>query len=86
MVNIVDLRRGQVWGADSEAGEVIRIQCETGYLWLTKEGDRVDFLIPTGTFQSLQGPGKIVVEALVDSRLQIQRRHRMSEADNQSAA
>lgn len=39
----------------------------TGHLWLTREGDSTDYIVPPGeSFRTAQG-GRVIVEALEDS-------------------
>lgn len=57
----VDLRRNAVMSVSTS------VSCQRGLLWVTRAGDRNDYLLRPG--ERLEGPGRLVVQALRDSEM-----------------
>ncbi|MBX9633267.1 MAG: DUF2917 domain-containing protein [Burkholderiales bacterium] len=58
----------QLRGADG-----IEIRCGDGQLWLTEAGDPVDYFLEGGASHRVRTHGVVVIEALNDTTLEIER-------------
>ncbi len=47
------------------------ILCLQGAIWITQDGDLRDHVIEAGEMFLISQPGKVIVQALADARLQI---------------
>ena len=66
----VELRAGKFLRVDGD----IRwraIVCREGRIWITQDGDVQDHVITTGEMFLVSQPGKVIAEALVDTRISI---------------
>ena len=61
------LRRGQVISFDLSKAESWKITLRSGQVWITMEGDPTDHVLNSGEVRHFQNPGRLVVEALVES-------------------
>ena len=50
----------------------LRLACSEGSVWLTREGDLEDHVVKAGEEFQVEGPGRVVVQALRAARLRIQ--------------
>lgn len=66
----VTLEQGSLWSYQSH-GESLRLTCDEGALWLTREGDPVDHMLSPGEALLVDGPGRVVVQALRPARMSL---------------
>jgi hypothetical protein len=66
----VELRAGKFWRADGDS-RWRAILCLEGIIWITQDGDVQDHVITTGEMFLVSQPGKVIMQALVDSRIEI---------------
>ena len=52
-----------------DGGRVVRLVCDHGQVWVTQAGDERDVILSPGASFTSAGTGKIVVQALVPSRI-----------------
>lgn len=57
---------GQVFSRLLEASEILRFRVISGNLWVTMEGSREDHLLSSGDTFAIEGPGRLVAEAIED--------------------
>jgi len=60
---ILKLPEGTILGIDLVRQEC-RVQCRAGMIWITRTGDRRDYMIEAGDEYTWKGTGKIVIEAV----------------------
>lgn len=53
------------------ARQEITVECRAGSLWLTKTGDRRDYVLNQGEKCLLSGSGKVVIEAVYKAFLEV---------------
>lgn len=58
------LAAGDTHSVIGERGSVVR--CHAGLIWVTREGDPLDHVVPAGARFCAGGPGRIVVSAVSD--------------------
>ena len=64
------LHAGEIWSSPDRPGQM-RIRCLEGEVWITQTFDARDTIVHAGeTFQS-HASGKIVAQALSDSRVEV---------------
>lgn len=51
-----------------EAGKGLRVQCLTGTLWLTQDGDPRDIVLEAGDGATIEHDGLSIVSALSDAQ------------------
>jgi hypothetical protein len=66
------LRDGELWSADGLTG-ALQVRCVSGNVWLTQEGRAEDIVIGPGGMCVVPGYGKVVVQALDDAVVRIER-------------
>ena len=64
----VALTRNEVLPVPADA---LRLICLSGEIWLTREGDGKDYILPAGRSFALAGSVRPTVQALADSRLRL---------------
>jgi hypothetical protein len=64
------VRAGKVWSADGD-NCWRAILCREGVVWITQDQDVQDYVITAGEMFLISQPGKVVAQALVDSRIEI---------------
>ena len=62
----IALRHGETRRIDGGRG--LRVQCLTGTVWLTQDGDRRDIVLEAGDGASIERDGLSIVTALSDAR------------------
>ncbi len=68
--NIQILNKNDVFGLKgSRAGQMI--SCLDGVIWITQQGDGLDWIVSAGEKFQTRLPGKVVVVALKDSRIKV---------------
>jgi hypothetical protein len=65
----VKLGRGQVWASDEPAGRIVT--CLFGSTWVTREGDADDFVLEPLMRVTLPRSGRVVVEGLEASVIEV---------------
>jgi hypothetical protein len=65
----VKLGRGQVWASDEPAGRIVT--CLFGSAWVTREGDADDFVLEPLMRVTLPRSGRVVVEGLEASVIEV---------------
>ncbi|MCD6023490.1 MAG: hypothetical protein K0Q91_406 [Fibrobacteria bacterium] len=68
------LGQGGLDRLDLSRGSDARIACVRGRLWITREGDREDYLLRAGETDIFEGRGRVVLEALEEAAFTIERR------------
>lgn len=53
--------------------EGIEVRCDGGHLWLTEAGDPIDYFLERGASHRVRTHGVVVIEALSDAALTIER-------------
>ena len=66
MLPSIALRHGATHRIDD--GQGLRVQCLTGTLWLTQDGDRRDVVLEAGDGATIERSGLSIVTALSDAR------------------
>lgn len=56
----------------NEAQPKMAIECKSGVIWVTHTGDRKDYVLPAGRSCKTHGNGNLVIEAIADSRVDIE--------------
>jgi nicotinic acid mononucleotide adenylyltransferase len=64
------LEQGSLWSYQAH-GERLRLSCDEGSVWLTREGDPVDHVLASGKALQVEGHGRVVVQALRPARLRL---------------
>jgi hypothetical protein len=59
-----DLNRSTFWRLELAYAEFVYIKCEIGRVWVTRSGDRKDYILREADEIWLQGPGTILAEGL----------------------
>ena len=67
---VVELRAGQLWRADGN-NCWRAIMCREGVIWITQNGDVQDHVITAGEMFLVSQPGKVIVQALIDARMEV---------------
>ncbi len=68
--SIQTLNKNDVFGLKgSRAGQLIN--CLDGEIWITQQGDGFDWILSAGEKFHTRLPGKVVAEALKDSRIKV---------------
>ena len=68
--SIQTLNKNDVFGLKGfRAGQMI--SCLDGVIWITQQGDGFDWILSAGEKFHTRLPGKVVVEALKDSRIKV---------------
>jgi hypothetical protein len=67
---VVELCAGQLWQADGN-NCWRAIMCQEGVIWITQNGDVQDHVITAGEMFLVSQPGKVIAQALVNSRMTI---------------
>ena len=62
----IALHHGEAHRIDDGRG--LRVQCLTGTVWLTQDGDRRDIVLEAGDGASIERDGLSIVTALSDAR------------------
>lgn len=62
----LDLERHELLVIDDARGHLVT--CESGELWLTQDGDRLDIILPAGHAWLVDRTGPLVLSALARSR------------------
>jgi hypothetical protein len=60
------LVKGRIRRVRAEPGQ--RVECLSGWLWITQDGDRRDIVLGSGDGFEFDRPGNALVSALDDSR------------------
>ena len=55
-----------------ETGHRMAIECKTGVIWVTHTGENQDYMLRAGKRYISNAKGKIIVEAIDESRLDIE--------------
>jgi hypothetical protein len=66
----LELARGQLWSHDLRGKT--RLSCESGILWLTRNGDARDYLLRAGESIELCGDTHVVAQALRNATARIE--------------
>jgi hypothetical protein len=66
----VSLHAGEVWSSSDRPGKM-RIRCLEGEVWITQTFDARDTVVHAGETFRASRLGKIVAQALVDSRVEV---------------
>jgi hypothetical protein len=66
----VVLPAGSLWRPDGYARWRV-IVCLQGRLWITQERDPRDYVLVAGEFFVVNQPGSVLVQAMVDARMQV---------------
>ena len=69
----ITLRHGEAHRI--EAGKGLLVQCLTGTLWLTQEGDPRDIVLKPGEEATIERDGLSLVSALSDAQFVLLSRH-----------
>ncbi|ATB27380.1 EamA family transporter [Melittangium boletus] len=64
----LSLEQGGLWTHPLRL-EGLRLSCRAGLVWLTREGDREDHVLKPGQALQVEGPGRVVVQALRPAHL-----------------
>jgi len=64
----LSLEQGGLWTHPLRL-EGLRLSCREGLVWLTREGDREDHVLKPGEALQVEGPGRVVVQALRPAHL-----------------
>ena len=75
---LVGLPSGALWSHSVHADGLV-LTCHEGWLWLTREGDAKDYVLTAGTCVRLDRPGRVVVQALRNTRFSLGRQEPGSE-------
>ena len=67
----IELQREGLMNLRAPKGSTI--ECETGLVWVTQEGEPDDYWLPAGQSLVLPRSGRIVIEAAQSSRITLQR-------------
>ncbi len=67
---VLDLLKGAMMSVELDRRERL-VRCIEGRVWITSEGDPRDYVLNPGRTASFRGPGKMVVEAVEESRIAI---------------
>jgi Protein of unknown function (DUF2917) len=75
---VLRLLEQQTWCEMGETGQgqVLLVECLRGLLWVTSEGDGRDLVVTRGQTTAVAGRGRVVIGALVDSEVRLNRRPR----------
>ena len=66
----IELRAGKFWRAAGDS-RWRAILCLEGMIWITQDGDVQDHVITTGEMFLVSQPGKVIAQALINSRMTI---------------
>lgn len=66
----IELRQGKLWRVQGD-NRWRAILCLEGEIWITQPWDAQDHLITTGEMFLITQQGKVLVQALLDTRLQL---------------
>lgn len=66
----VKLSKKALWSFDGHPG--MQVAIDNGLVWLTQEADDRDILIPSGNQFVLDRVGKVILEAVEESQLQLE--------------
>jgi Protein of unknown function (DUF2917) len=75
---VLRLQEQQTWcemGTNGE-GHALVVECLRGLLWVTSEGDGRDLVVTRGEATAMVGGGRVVIGALVDSEVRVNRGQR----------
>lgn len=64
-----NLPKGALWS--TEPRHDLTVHCVDGQLWITQAGDGRDIVLTTGETFAPQPKGRVVIQALSDSRIQL---------------
>jgi hypothetical protein len=64
-----DLPADALWSIDPHQG--LTIHCAQGQLWITQAGDGRDIVLASGEAFAPRSKGRVVIQALSDSRIQL---------------
>ena len=66
----VALKAGDVWTA-AVRGQPVEVRCLSGTLWVTRENDSVDHVLPAGTSLKSVLPGLLVATAFRPAKFRV---------------
>lgn len=69
--SLIALAPGQVWSGDPLPGRDLVLVVNSGEVWVTQAGDRIDHIIHTGEHLRLAPGGRIVIQATDHSLVRI---------------
>ena len=67
---VIQLATGQVWALDPPDAATL-VRCVSGRCWLTQAGDSADHDLRAGDERLLQARGRVVVQAISPTELQV---------------